>query len=139
MHVTFITIVMFALTAIIATVFVAGLRRPAVIPGKLQNAVEAGVDAVRENIVCPTLGAGRRAVSCRYLTSLFFFVFAMNFMEIVPVVQFPLTSRMAIPALFCADRVRDVQLPRHPEAGTASATSRRSCSRRASRSRSTSC
>ena len=31
---------------------------------------------------------------------MFFFVFAMNFMEIVPGVQFPLTSRMAIPAFF---------------------------------------
>ncbi len=99
MHVTFITIVMFALTLMIATIFVVGLRRPAVIPGKLQNAVEAGVDAVRENIVHPVLGAdGERFMP--YLTSLFFFVFAMNFMEIVPVVQFPITSRMALPFLF---------------------------------------
>jgi F-type H+-transporting ATPase subunit a len=99
MHVTFITIVMFVLTFAIATVFVVGLRRPAVIPGGLQNAVEAGVDAVRENIVYPVLGSdGERFMP--YLTSLFFFVFAMNFMEIVPVVQFPITSRMAIPVLF---------------------------------------
>lgn len=101
MHVTFITIVMFALTAILATTFVVAMRRPAVIPGKLQNAVEAGVDAVRENIVFPVLGPdGERFMP--YLTSLFFFVFAMNFMEIVPVVQFPLTSRMALPVLFSA-------------------------------------
>ena len=101
MHVTFITVVMFALTLLLTTVFIAGLRRPAVIPGKLQNAVEAGVDAVRENIVFPVLGAeGERFMP--YLTALFFFVFAMNFMEIVPVVQFPITSRMAIPAFFSA-------------------------------------
>jgi F-type H+-transporting ATPase subunit a len=101
MNVTFITVVMFALTAIIATIFIAGLRRPAVIPGGLQNAVEAGVDAVRENIVYPVLGPdGERFMP--YLTSLFFFVFALNFMEIVPVVQFPISSRMAIPVLFSA-------------------------------------
>ena len=98
-HVTFITIVMFVLAFAIAALFVVGLNRPAVIPGKLQNAVEAGVDAVRENIVFPVLGAdGDRYMP--YLTSLFFFVFAMNFMGIVPVVQFPISSRMAIPVLF---------------------------------------
>jgi F-type H+-transporting ATPase subunit a len=101
MNVTFITLVMFALTFIIGAIFVVGLRRPAVVPGKLQNAVEAGVDAVRENIVFPILGAeGERYMP--YLTALFFFVFAMNFMEIVPVVQFPISSRMAIPVLFSA-------------------------------------
>src|SRR5919106_4164072 len=98
-HFTFITLVMFVLTAILATLFLAAFRRPAVIPGKLQNAMEAGVDAVRENVVLQTIGPdGDRYLP--YLTSLFFFVFAMNFMEIVPGVQFPISSRMAIPVLF---------------------------------------
>ena len=98
-RVTFITILMFVLTAALAVVFVAGLRRATVIPGKLQNAIEAGVDGVREQIVAPILGSD----SDRYmplLSSIFFFVFTMNFMEVVPGVQFPLTSRMALPALF---------------------------------------
>ena len=99
MHFTFITLVMFVLTAIIAALFLAAFRRPAVIPGKLQNAMEAAVDAIRENVVLQTIGPdGDRFLP--YLTSLFFFVFAMNFMEIVPVVQFPISSRMAIPVLF---------------------------------------
>jgi F-type H+-transporting ATPase subunit a len=97
--VTFITILMFVLTAILAVVFVAGLRRATVIPGKLQNAIEAAVDGVRENIVAPTLGAdGERYMPL--LASMFFFVFVMNFMEVVPGVQFPLTSRMALPVFF---------------------------------------
>ncbi len=100
-HVTFITIVMFVLTGIIAAVFLAAFRRPAVIPGPLQNAVEAGVDAVRENIVLPTIGPeGERYMPL--LTSMFFFVLAMNFMAVVPVVQFPISSRMAIPFFFAA-------------------------------------
>lgn len=100
-RVTFITIVMFVLTALIAGIFLAAFRRPAVIPGPLQNAVEAGVDAVRENIVLPTIGPeGERYMPL--LTSMFFFVFAMNFMEVVPVVQFPISSRMAIPFFFAA-------------------------------------
>jgi F-type H+-transporting ATPase subunit a len=98
-HVTFITIVMFVLTALLCTVFVAAFRRPAVIPGPLQNAVEAGVDAVRENIVLPTMGPdGERFMPL--LTGMFFFVFTMNFMEVVPGIQFPISSRMAIPVFF---------------------------------------
>ena len=98
-RITFITIVMFVLTAAIATVFVAGLRRATVIPGKLQNALEAAVDGVRENIVAPTMGVdGERYMPL--LATMFFFVFAMNFMEVIPGIQFPLSSRMAIPAFF---------------------------------------
>ena len=98
-HFTFITLVMFVVTAILSALFLAAFRRPAVIPGKLQNAMEAGVDAVRENVVLQTIGPdGDRYLP--YLTALFFFVFAMNFMEIVPGVQFPISSRMAIPVLF---------------------------------------
>lgn len=101
MNFTFITLVMFLLTFILAALFIAAFRRPAVIPGKLQNAMEAGVDAIRENIVLQTIGPdGDRYLP--YLTALFFFVFAMNFMEIVPPVQFPISGRMAIPVLFSA-------------------------------------
>lgn len=98
-RVTFITIVMFVLTGLIGVLFVAGFNNAKVIPGPLQNALEAGVDAVRENIVLPTIGPeGDRYLPL--LTSMFFFVFAMNFMEVVPGVQFPITSRMAIPVFF---------------------------------------
>jgi len=100
-HITFITILMFFLTALVAALFVAAFRRPAVVPGKLQNVMEAGVDAVRENIVLPTIGPdGERYLPL--LTAMFFFVFAMNFMEVVPGVQFPISSHMAIPAFFAA-------------------------------------
>ena len=99
--ITFVTIVMFVLTAAIAAIFYAGTRRATVIPSKLQNALEAGVDAVRENIVAPTLGAdGERYMPL--LAGMFFFVFAMNFMEVVPGIQFPISSHMAIPAFFAA-------------------------------------
>lgn len=96
-RVTFITVVMFALTAILAATFIAGFRRATVIPGKLQNALEAAIDGVRENIVAPTIGPeGERYLP--FLATMFFFVFAMNFMEVIPAIQFPLSSRMAIPA-----------------------------------------
>ena len=128
MHVTFITIVMFALTAILATVFVAGFapcdRHPGQAAERGRGRRRRGTREHRH----PILGAdGERFMP--YLTSIFFFVFAMNFMEVVPVVQFPLTSRMALPVLFSLDRLRDLQLPRDPRSRASSATSRRSCSR----------
>jgi F-type H+-transporting ATPase subunit a len=96
-HVTFVTFVMYFLTLLVGALFVAGFRRPAIIPGKLQNVMEAGVDAIRENIVLPTIGPeGDRYMP--FLTAMFFFVFALNFMEVVPVIQFPISSHMAIPA-----------------------------------------
>lgn len=99
MHFTFLTLVMFLLAALIATLFLVAFRRPAVIPGKLQNLMEAAVEQVDINVVQQTIGPdGARFLP--YLTTLFFFVFAMNFMEIVPGVQIPLSSRMAIPVLF---------------------------------------
>ncbi|MEX0873838.1 MAG: F0F1 ATP synthase subunit A [Actinomycetota bacterium] len=100
-HVTFITLVMFGLTFLLAALFVAAFRNATVIPGKLQNALEAGVDGVREQIVAPILGSDTERFM-PLLTAMFFFVFAMNFMEVVPPVQFPLSSRMAIPAFFAA-------------------------------------
>ncbi len=98
-NVTFLTLVMFALTFALTALFIAAFRRPAVVPGKLQNVMEAAVDAVRENIVIQTIGPdGERYMP--YLTAMFFFVLAMNLMEIVPGVQIPISSRMAIPVLF---------------------------------------
>lgn len=98
-HVTFVTIVMFTLAFALAALFVAAFRRPAVVPGNLQNLMEAAVDGVRENIVIPTIGPeGDRYLPL--LTAMFFFVFAMNFMEVVPGIQFPISSHMAIPAFF---------------------------------------
>jgi F-type H+-transporting ATPase subunit a len=100
-HITFLTIIMFVLSFLLCALFIAAFRRPAVVPGKLQNLMEAAIDAVRENIVLQTIGPdGDRFMP--YLTAVFFFVFAMNFMEIVPGVQVPLTSFMAVPALFSA-------------------------------------
>jgi F-type H+-transporting ATPase subunit a len=94
--VTLVTLVMFAISLGMALLFWRAFHRPAVVPGKLQNAAEAGVDAIRTNIVLPTIGPeGERFVPL--LTTMFFFVFALNFMGVFPLFQFPISSRMAIP------------------------------------------
>jgi len=90
---------MFALSFLIAFLFVGAFARPKVVPTGLQNAMEVAVEGVRENIVAPTIGVADGEKWMPFLTSMFFFVFALNFMEVVPGVQFPISSRMAIPAL----------------------------------------
>jgi F-type H+-transporting ATPase subunit a len=95
-HVTFVTVVMFLLSFLVGGLFVAAFRRASVVPSPMQNMFEAGVDAVREQIVLPILGPeGDRWLP--FLASIFFFVFALNFMEVIPGISFPITSHMAIP------------------------------------------
>ena len=56
MRFTFLTLVMFVLSALIATLFLVAFRKPAVIPGKLQNLMEAAVEQVDINVVQQTIG-----------------------------------------------------------------------------------
>ncbi|HVE91117.1 MAG TPA: F0F1 ATP synthase subunit A [Actinomycetota bacterium] len=97
-HVTTLMLVMLATTALLSVLFVSAFSRARVVPTGLQNVMEAGIGFVRENIVLPTIGPeGDKWLP--YLTTLFFFVFGLNFLEVVPVIQFPVTSHMAFPAL----------------------------------------
>jgi F-type H+-transporting ATPase subunit a len=95
-RINFLTILMFALTALLAILFVAAFRKASIVPSPLQNAMEAAVGAIRENIVHPTLGAQGEAW-LPFLATMFFFTLALNFMAVVPGIQIPLSSRMAIP------------------------------------------
>jgi F-type H+-transporting ATPase subunit a len=81
----------------VLVVFLTAFRRPAVVPRGFQNLVEVGVDFVRRNIILEVIGRdGLRFLP--YLTTLFFFIFFANVFEIVPPINFPATSRMALPA-----------------------------------------
>lgn len=76
--------------------FYLAFRSPKVVPGKLQTLAEAGVQFVRENIAYPTLGHQ----SDRYmplLTTLFFFIFFGNILEVIPGINFSANSRIAFP------------------------------------------
>jgi F-type H+-transporting ATPase subunit a len=96
-HVTFVTVLMFLLSFLIGGLFIAAFRRANVVPSPMQNVFEAAIDAVRENIVLPTIGPeGDNWLP--FLASMFFFVLALNLMEVIPGINFPITSHMAIPA-----------------------------------------
>jgi F-type H+-transporting ATPase subunit a len=95
------TIYLFAAAAIVITLFVIAAMRPGVIPRGIRNFVETIVEFVRNQIVLEVIGPdGLTWVP--FLTSLFSFILVANLFAIIPGVNFPVTSRMAIPALLAA-------------------------------------
>jgi F-type H+-transporting ATPase subunit a len=94
--VTFPTIVMFAVTALLIFFFMRAFSKPKIVPQGAQNVAEAGIEFIRENIAVATIGPEGHAW-VPFLTAIFFWVFLNNFMSILPGVQFPVTSRMSYP------------------------------------------
>jgi F-type H+-transporting ATPase subunit a len=82
---------------IVALIMLAAFRKPKLVPGRLQSAMESLVEFIRDQIAIETMGHdGVKWVP--FLTSIFLFVWILNLFEIVPFINFPPTSRMAIPA-----------------------------------------
>jgi len=93
-------LLMLLATLVVLALFLVAFRRPKVVPRGLQNLMEVGVEFVRRQIVLEVIGQdGLRFLP--YLVTLFFFIFFANVLEIVPGINFPATSRMALP-LFLA-------------------------------------
>jgi F-type H+-transporting ATPase subunit a len=83
---------------IVIALFVVAFARPKLVPRGLQNAMEVIVEFVRNGIAMEVMGpAGLPWVP--FLTTMFVFIFVNNIFGILPFVNFPTTSRMAIPAL----------------------------------------
>jgi len=82
--------------AIVLTVFWLAFRKPKLVPRGLQNVGELGILAVRDQILRPQMG-GKGDRYLPFLTSLFFFIWLMNLWELIPVAQFPATSKFAFP------------------------------------------
>lgn len=82
--------------AVVIGVFALAFRKPKLVPRGLQNVAEYGYVFVRDQIARTMLGKdGDRYVPL--LFTLFFLIWIMNFMELVPLAQFPVTSRIAFP------------------------------------------
>jgi F-type H+-transporting ATPase subunit a len=66
---------------------------PKLVPRGMQNLGEIAILAIRDQILRPSLG--RKGDSyLPLLVSLFFFIYIMNVMELIPVLQFPVPSRI---------------------------------------------
>ncbi len=88
-------LVLFASVVAMAILWI-GLVNPKLVPGKFQVACESLVEFIREQIAIQVIGAdGVRWVPL--LLTIFMFVWINNLFEIIPLINFPPTSRIAIP------------------------------------------
>ena len=87
-------------TLAVALFFYFAVRRAGIVPGKLQFAAEGFYGFVRNSIAADAIGReGIKYVP--YLATLLAFLIVLNISGIIPFLQFPVTSRIAIP-LFLA-------------------------------------
>jgi F-type H+-transporting ATPase subunit a len=82
---------------IVIGLFWLALRKPKLVPGKLQMVVESIYNMVHDGIAKDVIGPGGEKY-VPYLLSVFMFVLIGNVYEITPFVNFPVTSRIALPA-----------------------------------------
>ena len=89
---------LFCLSTIISfTIFFVAGRQRRLVPRGIQNIAESIVDFVRDGIIMQTMGADG-LYWLPFLTTMFMFLLFANLFEVIPGIQFPATSRMAMPA-----------------------------------------
>jgi F-type H+-transporting ATPase subunit a len=92
-HFTKPMLIAILVTITVIVFFWLAFAKPKLVPRGMQNLGEFGILYVRDQIVRPSLG--RRGDSyLPFLVSLFFFIFLMNLMELIPLIQFPPMSRI---------------------------------------------
>jgi F-type H+-transporting ATPase subunit a len=94
-----VVLLMFLASLLCLAFFFLGSRRGAIVPRGLQTMAETAYLFVRNQIAIDVIGPEEGPKYANYLAALFFFIFFGNLLEIVPLVNFPVTSRMAIPFL----------------------------------------
>ena len=93
------TMILIALAAlIIIAVLWFGLRRRSLVPSKFEAAIESIVIYVRDEVALGIIGPKEGMTFFPYLLALFFFILVGNLFEISPLINFPITSRIALPA-----------------------------------------
>jgi F-type H+-transporting ATPase subunit a len=84
-------------TVLVIWFFWAAFAKPRLVPKTVQNLGEYGISFIREQILLPMIGK-RGDAFLPFLVSLFFFIWVMNLMEIVPIAQFPPMALIGFPA-----------------------------------------
>jgi F-type H+-transporting ATPase subunit a len=83
---------------IVVTFFWVSCASPKLVPGKMQMLAEMGYTFIRDDIARSIIGKkGDKYVPL--LVSLFFFIWMLNLFSVIPFLQFPVTSRIAYPAV----------------------------------------
>lgn len=89
-------LLLWTVVVIVSALFLVAARRPGLVPTGVRNVVEAGIEFVERGIAREVMGP-EGAAWVPFLTTMFFFILFLNLFGIIPLVQFPATSRMAIP------------------------------------------
>ncbi len=90
-------IVLAALSVVVIVgFFLYAMRKPALVPGKLQFLAETGYGLVRNSIARDSIGPEFRKY-VPYLVSIFFFILVNNIFGLFPLTVFPTMSRVAFP------------------------------------------
>ena len=82
--------------AIVIVFFWSAFSKPKLVPRGVQSLGELGIFFVRDQILRPMIGKKGDGY-LPFLVSLFFFVWIMNIMEVIPAAQFPSNSEIAFP------------------------------------------
>jgi F-type H+-transporting ATPase subunit a len=94
--ITRITLISWIATAAILALLLLAVRKPSIVPGKLQYLGESGYSLVRDGIARDVVGP-KGLPFAPFLASLFFFILANNAMSIIPFAQISPNSKFAWP------------------------------------------
>jgi F-type H+-transporting ATPase subunit a len=93
-----VVILMFVAAFLTLAFFLIGAAKASSKPKGIGLLAETGYLFVRNNIAIDVIGP-EGARFAPYLATIFFFIFFSNLLEIIPGISFPVTSRMALPAV----------------------------------------
>jgi F-type H+-transporting ATPase subunit a len=93
------TMILIGLAALIVIALLwFGLRRRSLVPSKFEAAIEGIVVYIRDEVAVGIIGPKDGVTFFPYLLALFMFILVGNLFEISPLINFPITSRIALPA-----------------------------------------
>lgn len=92
-----VVLLSFLTTILVGAFYVVAARRASLVPKGVQNAAEAVVQFIQEGVILQTMGPEGLGWT-PFLLTLFSFIFVANVFEIIPLIQMPVTARMAVPA-----------------------------------------
>lgn len=90
------SILMMVSVAIVLAIYVGGSRRMKLIPSKFQSVLEMTFEFIDRGITRDVIGNDATRFT-PFLGAMFLFILFLNFWEIIPGIQFPPTSRFAVP------------------------------------------
>jgi F-type H+-transporting ATPase subunit a len=100
-EITRITVWLWIATIAMLLFLVATVRKPSIVPSKLQFVGESGYSLVRDGIARDVVGP-RGLPFAPFLASLFFFILANNMLSIIPFAQISPMAKFAFPLVLAA-------------------------------------